>query len=148
MLVRRSHRVFEVSYFWAMAGSVSALVTPDLQVGFPDVRYLSFMIDHAGGVLAILYAIFRFGFRPYLHSLGVALLVSAVYAIAVSVVNFLFDSNYLFLRAKPEAPSVLDLFGTWPQYLFGLVVIAVLSCGLSYLPFAVITRFHRSAKPT
>ncbi len=106
------------------------------------------MIGHAGGVLAILYAIFRFGFRPQLRSLGVALLVSAVYAIAVSVLNYLLGSNYLFLMAKPEAPSVLDLFGPWPQYLLGLVMIAVLSCGLSYLPFAVITIFQRPAKLT
>ena len=95
LLVRRSYRVFEVSYFWAMAaGSVSALVTPEIQVGFPDIRYLSFILGHTSGILAILYAIFSFGFRPRLSSLGLALSVSAVYAIAVGALNYLLGTNY------------------------------------------------------
>ena len=148
MLVRRSYRVFEVSYFWAMAGSVSALVTPDIQVGFPDIRYLSFIVGHTSGILAILYAIFSFGFRPRLRSLGFALSVTAAYAIAVGALNYLLDSNYLFLRAKPQASSILDLFGPWPQYLLGLVAIAIISCIFCYLPFAVIAYFRRTAKLT
>ncbi len=147
LLIHRSYRVFEVSYFWAMAGSVSALMTPNIQVGFPDVRYLSFITGHASGVLAVLYAIFGFGFLPRLRSLGIALLVTAVYSVAVGAVNYLLDTNYLFLRAKPEAASVLDLLGPWPQYLLGLAVIAVLGSGLCYLPFAMIARFRRTAKP-
>ena len=148
LLLRRSYRVFEVSYFWAMAGSVSALVTPDIVVGFPGIRYLSFIIGHTSAVLAILYAIFSFGFRPRLRSLGLALSVSAVYATIVGALNYLLDSNYLFLRAKPQASSVLDLFGPWPLYLPGLVVIAMISCVLCYLPFAVIAYFRQTAKHT
>lgn len=137
MLIRRSYRTFEVSYFWAMAGSTSALLTPDLQAGFPDPRYLAFFVGHASGIVAVVYAIFGFGFRPRLRSLGFALAITALYALLIAALNPLLDTNYLFLQRKPASPSVLDLFGPWPYYLIGLMGVAAVACAACYLPFAL-----------
>lgn len=135
LLMRRSFRIFEVSYFWAMGGSISALLTPDLGHGFPHPLFLSFFLGHGLALVAVLYAIFGYGFRPRLRSLAIALILTAVYASLIYPLNHLLDSNYLFLRSKPAAGSVLDLFGPWPDYILGLCGLALLACILSYLPF-------------
>lgn len=148
LLLRRSYRMFEIAYFLAMAGSTSALLMPDLLHGFPDPRFLSFFAGHGLGVLAVLYAVFAYGFRPTLRSLRRALLFLVAYAVLMVGVNRLLDANYLFLRWKPEGASLLDLLGPWPVYLVWLSGIAVVACGLCYLPFAFgDDRRRRSAPP-
>jgi len=141
MLVRRSYPVFQVAYFWALGGSVSALLTPDLAYGFPDPRFLLFFFGHGVAVVAALYAVFGYGFWPRLRSVGITLLVSIVYAVIIAGVNQLLDTNFLFLRAKPESASVLDLLGPWPIYLFGLFGLAIVICLLCYAPFALARRW-------
>lgn len=137
MLLRRSYRTFEIAYFLSMAGSLSALLMPDLKQGFPDPRFVTFFLSHALAVLAALYAVFGYGFRPTLRSLGLIVLFLGVYTLLIANVNLLLDANYLFLRSKPEGASVLDYLGPWPYYVIGLIGIAVVACILCYLPFAV-----------
>lgn len=143
MLVRHSYRVFEVAYFWAMGGSLAALITPDIAYGFPDPRFLMFFFSHGLVVLATLYAIFGYGFRPRLRSIAVALGITGGYALIVGCLNYLLDTNYLFLRAKPEVPTVLDLLGPSPIYVLGLFGLAILVCFLCYAPFALTRRNSR-----
>lgn len=145
VLVRRSYRVFEVAYFWSMGGSVGALITPDIVHGFPDPRFLMFFFSHGLVVLATLYAIFGYGFRPRLRSIAIALSITGGYALIIAPLNYLLDANYLFLRAKPQAPTILGVFGPWPIYLLGYFGLAILVCFLCYAPFALTRRFGRQA---
>ncbi len=136
LLLARSFRTFEIAYFLAMAGSTTALLTPDLLHGFPDPRFITFFVSHGLSVLAVLYAVFGFGFRPTLRSLGITFLFLGIYTPFIAGVNLLLDSNYLFLTSKPEGASVMDYLGPWPIYLIALVAIAIAACFLCYLPFA------------
>lgn len=136
MLWQRSFRTFEVAYFLAMAGSVIALLTPDLEHGFPDPRFLSFFFSHSLSVLAVLYAVFGYGFRPTLRSVGVVFVFLIAWTLFMVGVNQVLDTNYLFLREKPEGASVLDFLGPWPYYVFAQIGIAIVACFVCYLPFA------------
>lgn len=140
MLVLRSYRAFEVAYFWSMAASVTAMVTPDLAQGFPGLLFVLFFLGHGLVVIAVIYAIFAWGFEPRPRSLAIALAVTAGYALLMVPVNLLLDANYLFLRHKPEAATVVDLLGPWPWYLLGLSALTVVLCALCYLPFAIVRR--------
>lgn len=149
MLVARSYRVFEVSYFLAMAGSISAMLTPAIAYGPPAPEFLLFFAGHGLAVVAVVYAIFAFGFAPRLRSLFIALGATAVYAVLVAPLNFVLDANYLYLRAQPEPATVLALFGPWPYYLFALFGLAIVACGLAYAPFALahaLSRRPRAAR--
>ena len=136
LLIRRSYAVFEISYFWAMAGSTAALLNPDVRNDFPDVRYFTFFIGHAAPILVVIYAIVGFGFRPTRHSLFKALLVTGAYALVIAGVNYALNTNYLFLREKPQGASVLDHLGPWPYYVLWLLAMAAVACVIGYLPFA------------
>lgn len=140
LLLARSYRVFEVSYFLTIAGSVTALLTPDLAYGFPDPRFLMFFFSHGLAVLAILYAICGYGFRPTLRSVGITLVFLGIYTLIMAGVNIVLDANYLFLREKPEGASILDYFGPWPVYVILLIVLAIVLCFVCYLPFAWLSR--------
>lgn len=136
MLLARSYRAFEVAYFWSMAGSVTAMLTPALTAAFPHPLFVLFFLGHGLVVIAVAYAMTAYGFRPRRRSLPVALGVTAAYALAIAPLNLLLDANYLFLRHKPPSPTLFDLFGPWPVYLPVLFGIAALLCVLWWLPFA------------
>lgn len=146
VLLLRSHRVFEVAYFWATTGSVVALLTPDLSVDFPDIRFVLFFLGHGLTVLAVLYAIAAYRFQLRLKSVYFALTVTAVYTLVVAALNLLLDTNHLFLRAKPEGTSVMDFFGPWPWYVFANAVLAVVLCLIAYAPFPLVRRFKRTRR--
>ena len=138
MLIKRSYGAYQVAYFWAMAASIAAMLTPDLRYDFPHPIFAFFFLGHGLSVLGVLYATWVFGFQPWLRSVGIAIVVTALYAGVMMPINFLLDMNYLYLRAKPEAPSVLDYMGPWPWYLIGLVLLCIAACFVVYLPFPIV----------
>lgn len=142
MLVLRSYRTFEVAYFWTMGGSVTALLTPNLALGFPDPVFITFFLGHGLVVGAVVCGIFGYGFRPRPKSVVITLAVTALYAAIVGGLNVILGTNYMFLCEKPAGRSLLDFLGPWPIYLFGLAGVTVLVCWLCYLPFAVARRLH------
>jgi hypothetical integral membrane protein (TIGR02206 family) len=135
MLLRRSYAAFEVAYFWALSATVLAMLTPDLGTGFPDPRFLLFFFGHGLVLLAVVYAVAAYQFRPTLHSVWRAVVITLGYTLLIAVVNLALDTNYLFLREKPESASAMDFFGPWPIYLVVAAAVAVLLFLLSYLPF-------------
>ena len=144
MLWLRSFRVYEVVYFWGIGGVLAALLTPDLQDGFPHPLFLLFFGGHGLALAAVMYATLVFGFRPRARSVGIAIGATAAYALVIFPVNLLLGSNYLFLMRKPFQPSPLDYMGPWPWYILGLVMLVVTVCLLCYMPFAVQDRLGRS----
>ena len=48
----RRQLVVEVTYFWGLAGTIQALLTPDLPQHFPSYPYFQYYIAHGGVVAA------------------------------------------------------------------------------------------------
>lgn len=136
MLWLRNYRLFEVAYFWGIGGSLAALLTPDLQQGFPHFRFFGFFGGHSLVLASVLFAIRAFEFRPRLRSIAVVAWVTLVYMALVSGVNILLDTNYLFLSHKPEAATIYDYLGPWPWYIASVWGIGVVVALLLYTPFA------------
>ncbi len=146
MLVTRSQRVFEIVYFWGFGGTTQALLTPDLQEGFPAASYLLFFLGHGGVIVALAYGMLVFGLRPHLDSIPRVALVTIGVASLAYAVNLSLGTNFMFLVAKPSQPSILDWFGPWPWYLLGLVLISLLSFFVLYLPFLVFDLSKRKSR--
>lgn len=136
ILLFKNYRVYEVAYFWALAGGIPAILMPDLQYTIPHPFYWLFFAGHGLELACVALATFAFGFRPTRGSVGRALIVTVLYAAAILPLNYALGSNYLFLRHKPAQPSIIDLVGPWPWYIPGLAVLAVILSLLCYLPFA------------
>ncbi len=137
MLWRKSYFLFEISYFMVMAGCIQALLTPDIPQSFPDTLNIRYFFVHIGLVQSILFAIFVYGFRPTWHSFGKSFLWSNIYFVFISGINYLLDTNFMYLRHKPPTPTLLDLFGEWPWYILGGELLALVLFTVVMLPFAL-----------
>lgn len=129
-LLTRRVWLCELLYFWAGAGALVAMLTPDVQRGFPDPYFLLFFGLHGAVVVAAALLTLGWGVRPRpgaaLRTFGVTL----AYAAAVAAVDLATGANFMFLRRKPAVPTLLDWLGPWPWY---LVSAGLLGLGLFLL---------------
>jgi hypothetical integral membrane protein (TIGR02206 family) len=134
-LIRPGQRSFELAYFWAMTGTLQALVTPELFYDFPDLRFIVFFAFHGGTIASVLFMVFGARMRPYAKSIPRVLAASLVYLISALVVNHVFRTNFGYLSAKPQKPSLLDLMGPWPVYIVEMAVLGAVLVLILYSPF-------------
>ncbi|WP_040157540.1 YwaF family protein [Nigerium massiliense] len=138
LLLTGNRRLYELSYFWGLAGATQALLTPDIGVyGFPHYRFFQFFVTHGLIVATAVWFTAVEAYRPTWASWRRALVTLVCYGVVVFGVNTVVGSNYLFLNRKPSSRSVLDLLPAWPGYLPYLVGMVVIAFTLFYLPWAI-----------
>ncbi|MBI2496289.1 MAG: TIGR02206 family membrane protein [Candidatus Omnitrophica bacterium] len=138
--------VSEVAYFWGLAGSLQAILTPDLRLGFPDYWWIKFFLTHCGVVLSVVYLAVTARVAPTGGSVWRVWALANVYAAIAGLINWGFGTNYGYLAHKPSQPSLLDYFGPWPWYIVGLEAAALCSFSLYYAPFALAQRFRSGGR--
>jgi len=139
----RRQLIVELTYFWGLAGTIQALLTPDLPQHFPSYPYFQYYLAHGGVVAAALLLVIGLQIRPR-HPLEVAGL-TAVYTALVGLVDLVSGANYMYLRAKPPAATLLDLLGPWPVYIAVAAAIALALLAALYAPFGVSSAATRNA---
>ncbi len=132
--------VHEVLYFWILAGTIQAVLTPHLYDGFPAFTFFKYWFVHGGLVIYAVYATRALGFYPQPNALFRAFLAIQVYALVVLACNLLLGANYVYLLGKPPTASPLDYLGPWPWYLLVVEPLALGMFGLVYLPVAITRR--------
>lgn len=140
-LVWPNQRTYELGYFWALGGTLQALLTPNLAVDFPDPRFTIFFALHGGVIVAALLLTFGLRMRPWPASIPRVVAWSLIYLAAAVAVNALFGTNFGFLTARPVQPSLLDYLAPWPCYIGEMVLLAAGVIALLYAPFFVRDRF-------
>lgn len=128
-------RVFELAWFWGVAGAGMAILTPDLWAPCWSYPTFYFFLAHALIVTTLIYLVAAGVTRPARGAPWRALLWVNVYALIVGGFNAIFRTNYMYLCRKPEGASVLDWMGPWPWYLLGGEVAALALFWLLALPF-------------
>jgi hypothetical integral membrane protein (TIGR02206 family) len=134
-LITLNRLSFDLAWYGALAGTTMALLTPDLWEPFPSFSTIQFFIAHGLVVVAVLYLAWSGRARPRPRSVWVAMLALNVFAAFVGGFNLVFGTNYMYLRSKPQNPSLLDLLGPWPWYIVAGEAIALALFSLLYLPF-------------
>ncbi len=136
LLAWRNDRVYEVVYFWGLAGALQAVLTPELPYDFPHLFFFSFFISHGMIFVGLSYATIAFRLRPTWGSIPRVFAITLIFAfLVVAPLNLVLDTNYMYLRGKPTTGSVLDLFGPWPWYIAGTAAFTLASFVFYYLPF-------------
>jgi len=127
----RQQLLAEVTYFWALAGTVQALLTPELPQHFPTYPYFQYYVAHGGTVGAALILVVGLRMAPRAWAVAWVAGITIAYAALVGLVDAVTGADYMFLRAKPDTPTLLDDLGPWPWYILsatalGLVLFAIL----------------------
>ena len=148
-LVRPNQRSYELAYFWALAGTLQGMMTPDVVYDFPDWQFVLFFVFHSGIIASVLYLTFGIGLRPVPASIPRVVLWSLVYAAVAGLADWRLGTNYGFLRAKPPFASVFDLMPAWPWYIPVLVALGLASTLVYYAPWFVLdlVRGERKKRP-
>jgi hypothetical integral membrane protein (TIGR02206 family) len=136
----------EFAYAAGLPGAAMALLTPEPS-GYPffNIQYLQSILIHALLVLVPMLLITD-GFRPGLRMLPWNFAALAGLAAFCFGINFLLNSNYMFVRFAPsDTPIALfDQWVGWPGYIGLMLVLVFVFWFLMYLPWAV---FDRRKKP-
>lgn len=130
----------ELSYFWTCAGTIQGILQPDERWHWPSYFYFQFYIDHSGAVIAALFLIIGLRHTPRPGAVWRAFAFTVAFATIARVVDVVTDGNYLYLRDKGPAGTLLDLMGPWPWYIATGTVVALLLFFALDTPFRIARR--------
>jgi hypothetical integral membrane protein (TIGR02206 family) len=130
-------KAYELAWFWAMAGTVQGIVTPNIPDDFPAFRFIEFSLFHGGIIAGVLFLTLGRGMRVYARSIPRVIAWTVAYAAIAGLADWLLGVNYGFLRAKPVNASLYDLMPAWPWYIPIVVALALVAVGVCYLPFLI-----------
>ncbi|GGN97148.1 YwaF family protein [Saccharibacillus kuerlensis] len=138
MLITRSRFLAGIVFFAGIGGALQALITPNLAYDYPHFRFVQFFIAHAAIILSALYMIWIERFRPTWRTIITAMLTLNAIALTVYLLDLLLNANYMFLRGKPDTPSVLDRLGNYPTYILAAELLALGTFTFLYIVFFLI----------
>ena len=130
----RKYIYYEIFFFLILAGTLQSLITPS-DYNFLNFTFFRYWLVHSGLVLFMLYATFVYKMRPTIKSVFKSFIAMQFYVILMFLINYLLGSNYFYTNRKPEATTLLDVFGEWPQYIFVVELIVIPFFLLIYFPF-------------
>ncbi len=123
-----------LTYFWS-AGTIFALLTPEVKINFPHLLNISFFSTHFYLIFSAVYCIKAFNFKPDLKNLMKAFKYLNFAFIIIFFINFELGTNYMFVNHKPMFKSPIDYMGPWPYYIIWLEIITLICFIIMYLPF-------------
>lgn len=134
-LLKLNQRGFELAYYWGLGGAAMALLTPDLLAPLSSLSSINFFVRHCGLIIGMLWLLWSSHVRPRKRSWRFAFISLNLYASTVALFDFLFGTNYLYLRNKPASASLLDRMGAWPVYILSGDVLALVLFFVMSIPF-------------
>jgi hypothetical integral membrane protein (TIGR02206 family) len=139
----RRQWLVELTYFWGLTGTLQALLTPDLPQHFPSYPYFQYYIAHGGVVAAAVLLVFGLGQLPRRFAIVRVMAITVAYTACVGLVDALTGANYMYLRSKPTAPTLLDVMGPWPWYILAAGLVAL----VLFLALGALARVAARARP-
>jgi len=124
-----------VFYFWIIAGTFQANITPDIEYGFPHWNYFTYWMTHGFLVVVALYYVVVLKIAIGWKDLRNAFIMMNVFVLITLITNYMLDSNYMYTIAKPPVASMLDILGPWPFYLITGQLLALALFFIALLPF-------------
>jgi len=137
-LLSRKPWAQELTYYWGLAATLQALITPAILYNIPHLTYFTFFVHHFAIVGAACFIPLCDGWRPltpWWRSPLRAFLCVNLYLVLAGLLNFSLGTNFGFVAHPPENPSLIDHLGPWPFYLLSFEIIAWILFCLLTLPW-------------
>ena len=124
----------ELTYFIGLAGTLQAVLTPDLDAAFPHLVFFEYVVGHVGIVLVALFLVVGMRLQPRPGAVLRVFAITAAYTAFVGLIDGVTGANYMFLR-PPGEWTLLRLLGPWPWYVVSAAGVALVLLGVLDLPF-------------
>ncbi|WP_338453012.1 TIGR02206 family membrane protein [Niallia oryzisoli] len=135
LLFTRKKLVFELLFFIAILGAPQAIFTPALTYNFPHFRFFHFFYAHMMVVWVTLYFTWAREYYPtFLTAIKMIIFINLLLPV-ILFVNKRVNGNYWFLRHKPDSPSLFDVLGPYPWYIFTLESLLIVFSLIAWLIF-------------
>lgn len=142
----RQSWAYALTYYWGLTLTPQAMLTPALDApDFPDIEFIRFWGQHCLVVWAAVFLTWGLRMRPDWRSFRFAVTATLIWGVLIVGFNELVGSNYGFLNAKPNNPSLLDLMGGWPWYLGVELIVGLAAWWLVTWPWVRLS--HRATMP-
>ena len=133
-LFSRKQWMYEWCLFLAIPAGFQSLLTPELTHGTSNWFYFDYYFVHAGMLLVPLYLTPNMGMRPRKRAWLYTFFRLQIPVIFIFPLNFLVNSNYMYLKAKPIVDNPL-IIGEWPYYILAFELIILIHIYIIHLFF-------------
>ena len=126
-LLKKNQIAFELIFYWGLVGASQAILTPDSDLFELKIFFMYSQAYHSALIFAVLWLVIKCNMRMQIEYIPRVVLITNLVVVVISVINYLLDSNYMFLRVKPNSVSPF-LIGDWPVYIimvqfFSIVIV-------------------------
>lgn len=125
----------ELTYFWGAAGTLQAVLTPDLAQRFPSLEFFEFVVGHVGILVAAAYLVVALRISPRRGAAVRVFAITLAYTAVIGVIDWLSGGDYMYLAHRPRHASLLSALGPWPWYILSAAGVAIVLFWLLDLPF-------------
>ncbi len=143
-LLTLEEHTFDLAYYWGIAGSGMAILTPYLRAPLYTFQSFQFFLGHSVLIVGVLYLLWSHQSRPRAGSWWFTFWALNFYGLLVAAVDYQVRTNFMYLRQKPASSSLFDVLGPWPWYILGADLVALAIFRLMQVPFSSV----EPAKPT
>ena len=115
--IKKKDKLFEFVYYTGIIGGVMAILTPQMNYFDGTIRYyLNFYVSHSLIIALPIFMFLHLDMKlPRLSWFKLWINLNILMAIIMPI-NFLLDSNYMYVNAPPEVDNPL-VIGDWPYYI-------------------------------
>ena len=126
-LLKKNQIAFELIFYWGLVGASQAILTPDSDLFELKIFFIYSQTYHSALIFSVLWLVIKCNMRMQIEYILRVVLITNLVVVVISVINYLLDSNYMFLRVKPNSVSPF-LIGDWPVYIimvqfFSIVIV-------------------------
>ena len=135
--VKKKDRLFQFVYYTGVIGGIMAILTPQMNYFDGSLRYyLNYYVSHSLIITLPIFMFLHLDLKlPKLSWFKIWIHLNILMAIIMPI-NFLLDSNYMYVNDAPEVSNPL-VIGEWPYY---LLIWEPLVMIIAYLIYAVSKR--------
>ena len=135
-LITRNKFCFEFSYFIGVTAGLQSLLTPGISYIYNQTEYILFFMHHSLMVILPLWNVIVDGITTSKYAIFRTMLFLNIMVIPVGVINWLTQSNYMYVCEKPVNDSPF-IVGDWPWYMLGLQVAGIIMMLIAAIPMII-----------
>ncbi|HKJ69814.1 MAG TPA: TIGR02206 family membrane protein [bacterium] len=110
--------LYDIAFHWVITGSTLGVLIPDLDIGFPSVRFFALFVSHGFSLFVVLLLFFVQRHTPRPKSYHISIWVLTLYAcVFILPLDYLLKANYLYMFEPPNINfPLLRFLPPWPWY--------------------------------